>query len=127
MTSLREQWPSLSPRERDARVAESLGREVVWMEPFGAFLVPEDVGGYHWAVPTYSTSWEHAGPLLYQLRSERWSVTLQVNDDPKYGCRISLLLWGEDDQLRQVSTGWAKREPPEAIALAFCLAKEGGR
>jgi hypothetical protein len=112
--SLRDSWPVLSPRERDAKVAEALGLTVRWL---GSGPWVNDNASH--AVPPYSTSWEHAGGLLDRLREEASCA---------FGIRMLVgLPWylivvkGESVKADVTCT-----TGPEAIALAFCLSREGG-
>lgn len=150
--SLREEWPSLSPRERDARVAVALGGAVAWLG-----LTPENQQPYVvWPdgqsrpVQEYTSSWEHAGPLLDKLREEGWTGVLTAHlgywllrlslDCTKRleggPCRWTPGAPGDPDwcyYCERLKTSFvaAKEEVqvsgedgPSAIALAFCLSRE---
>lgn len=122
MPDLREQWPSLSPRERDAKVAEALGYKVLWFGLTPEHRVPAVVeASAAWPVPLYCT-WEHAGPLLDRLREEGWDYKLICAPQ---GLALTATRVTEED-LRRVDSGW-HTIAPEAIALAFCLSREASR
>lgn len=138
--SLRDEWPALSPRERDARVAEALGLHLwEWcsdpcrpgprslsihdlpVPPSASFrVVPwatfraEEVNRTLYA---YTTSWSLAGPLLDKLREEGWRATLWMNRD---GAGVALSRTGAAEA---IDTD-AQVSGPSAIALAFCLSRE---
>jgi len=145
--SIREEWPNLSPRERDARAAKDLGFDLV-ERVYGqlgtrdetrihmilevdsrhprkdserCFRVPwDDLGRLSLdttTLPGYSTEWTHAGSLLDKLREEGWRATLWVNAD---GAGVTLSRTGT---AAAIDTG-SQPSAPGAIALAFCLLKE---
>jgi len=133
--TLRQQWPTISPRERDARVAEALGFKL-WQSGKGSLGSPQrqtiatDSPGSGWRhlpfsrrweeddprIPPYSTSWEHAGPLLDRLRSDGWCVRLEA-------APLSVLL--ELSRPPGFVIGLESETGPDAIALAFVLAHPG--
>lgn len=131
--SLREEWPKLSPRERDARVAEALGREVVkiWSAEAHAerFYVKPDPdatfipewGIRHDPLPFYSTSWEHAGPLLDKLREEGWCVELRHYPACAVDSEAVAIIYTVKSDPYLVARG---ETLPSAIALAFSLSRE---
>ena len=118
--SLREEWKRLSPRERDARVAEALGES---FKPDTEALTYAE-----WLKP-YSTSWEHAGQLLEKLRSEGACVDLfgacDLDRDSEEETWIATVTWGLDSDLKNEQA--CGSSAPEAIALAFLLAKGGAQ
>jgi hypothetical protein len=97
VADLREWWATASPRERDAKVAQALG--------------------WFMAGQPYSTSWEHAGPLLDALGSEfDWEI--RRRPDGVIVTRICRYPAGS----AATEFGARCETAPEAIALAFCLA-----
>ena len=132
--SLRDLWPSLSPRERDAKVAEALGWKLVQSGnselryPIGpANTVPAGDREIPWAgvdlstffapfISPYSTSWEHAGPLLDQLAADGWTIVLRSS--PTHGYDVM------EATLEGRRFGCRSEGGPSTIALAFCLARE---
>jgi hypothetical protein len=131
MPDLRELWPTLSPRERDARVAEALGLKVVQFGLSPEHRVPAIVidDARSLPVPRYSTSWEHAGPLLDRLAADGWFPRLS----PYHSQSLRGLAWivsGEgifDGRVRELDSEIPCSSAPEAIALAFCLSREVDR
>jgi hypothetical protein len=143
-SDLRTWWSTASPRERDGRVAETLGLDVIRKcyrcghgedsHRSGGLceicIPPSDTTGSDSACQSfvrfsphpYSTSWVHAGPLLSQLAEEGWFPELHVRTDD---CGIALLwvVTGCDSRGSDLYSGLAA-SPTSAIALAFCLAKE---
>jgi hypothetical protein len=127
---IRERWPALSARERDALVAEALGwHHFEWRGELAPFAMPEPENELFRRligitklepvpVPHYSTSWADAGLLLEELA--RTEVVLLGSRPNASGWGLSVTLGPES---RNCSSG------PEAVALAFVLAKatEGGR
>jgi hypothetical protein len=127
--SIRDEWTSLSPRERDAKVAEAMG----WKHVPGSSSPDSPLGGWYNRAgrfmgerrPAFSTSLEHGGGMLERLRDDGWDT------------RIDIFSGRGDDASAPVDIALRHREHsavavramtlPEAIALAFCLAKEGDR
>lgn len=130
--SIRDRWPTLTARERDCEVAKLQGwtefQHVDWCELRG---IPPDGSRQYETVPYYVGDWMDAGPLLEELRlltvPERGGVKLFGDGDDR------------DEAPWEVSIYWAEKTPvdepdiyvfaataPEAIALAYCLAKESG-
>lgn len=129
--SLREEWPSLSPRERDARVGEALGLSL-WSSMIQGtrfYLVLPRAPGPGWLLEDwscergrdvaglrrYSATWEHAGPLLDKLREDEWTIDIQSDR----AWRVHLY-HPQKDEIHTQSEGTACG----AIALAFCLSRE---
>jgi hypothetical protein len=128
-SDLRTWWSSASPRERDAKVAEALGWFMVGPreELNGAVWGKEPAqDSKKWAVwkevEHYTTSWEHAGPLLSRLTVDGWEyVALGIFDD---GSGRIELRQQADSKNPDIHVELERRELPEVVALAFCLAKE---
>lgn len=122
---LRAVWPTLSPRERDARVAQVLGHVLSDPGLFGgAQFIRQEPDTEHETclpIPPYSESWEHSGFLLERLREEGWAqidVRFSV-DAGVWRCHIySGAALGYHEFHVQGETA------PSAIALAFCLSRE---
>lgn len=146
-TDLRSWWATATPRQRDAKVAESLGlllyewvgrlvphgrSQSVHEKPLSDRValkpIPWSSFDARWinsSLYTYSTSWEHAGPLLDRLRTEGWRI--KIEEYPP-GCSVTIYRPMDRDDLgpafffgevnRVVGATY-----PEAIALAFCIAR----
>jgi hypothetical protein len=143
--SLREEWPTLSSRERDARVAKALGirPDITWeivtsgggATAFSrdsetaarAWLAEKHANGMllthrveAWTHHPNSSTWAVAGPLLDKLREEGWAqidVRFRVDADI-WRCHIYS---GADLSYEEFH---AQGVGPSAIALAFCLSRE---
>lgn len=88
---LRRAWPTLSPRERDAKVAEALGWE--WLtdnRDLPILAPPGSRAEFGERVPWYESArlhahppigWVLAGQLLEQLSEGWWMVTLKAYRD----------------------------------------------
>jgi hypothetical protein len=145
---LRSLWPSLSSREKDARVAEVLGWRIrkiptldsEWWDCHApppeppAFRVTlrfdrertrliSEVRPDGLLLPHYSTSWEHAGPLLEALSAEGWGWTLCAKAD---GLQPDVALFSPGPE--QDDHPWVFEDASvlSAVCLAFVVAKTEG-
>ncbi len=152
--SLCEEWPTLSPRERDARVAQALGGILV-ERMYGALgtkdeirvqmvLLPDPRRGRHkddercfrlgWTeflsrkldsttLRDYSTSWEHAGPLLDRLREEGWRIVLRA-DARGWDVMEAHAPEGTEALSRPWDFECRAETGPSLVSLLFCLAMD---
>lgn len=154
---LRSTWSSLSPREKDARVAEALGHTLwrvlnpvtldAWQEersPEWRRVFPTDwpTKQLPWSefdprmlseaddLMPYSTSWEHAGPLLDRLAADGFFPELYAYQrDSQAEFRVAYCVrWVQHSRrlARGVTHDTEAPQPsaPEAISLAFVLSRE---
>ena len=124
MADLVETWPTLTPRQRDARVAEALG----WKHRPGSECPENALGGWYWpsgeyfgpSRPQFSGTWMWAGPLLDRLGELGWQTDLHRRPD---GWRLHAFRPAEEGEdyfncMAQVG--------PSVIALALCFARQKG-
>ena len=140
---IREDWPQLSARERDAKVAEALGwtvvdlssgahRQIDCTDPLGRPSTSLHFvdGDLHYeattvhadGLPYYSTSWEHAGQLLDRLADEGWFPSLEARYD-RGRDEVRWYLAGCSQEGLCLPQGEGYSAAPEAIAFGFGLAR----
>jgi hypothetical protein len=119
---MKMKWDEMSPRERDALIAEKvMGYEVIDVLKQG--ITHMDNGTKRWIKnPNYSTKIADAWQVVEKLKQKHDFVTI-VWGDGTWGCHIATML-PPNDEWEYDSNEWVADAPtaPEAICKASLLA-----